>query len=184
MSQMPWASNIANTRRQTGNTSLFTREMLTAVARDQSVQFGFSARFPKFAFDLFCYVTNHLITGPEGNSEFCPAKISIFPETKCYMQLILWCKNIAVFCFQEMGIPFNNLICASNENNILTDFFHTGSYDMGKRHLHQTVSPSIDILKSSNLERLLYHVTGNSGEVVAGLMRSLEENKRFKVSNW
>ena len=82
-----------------------------------------------------------------------------------------------------MGIPFNNLICASNENNILTDFFHTGSYDMGKRHLQQTVSPSIDILKSSNLERLLYHVTGNSGELVAGLMRSLEENKYFKVRN-
>ena len=80
-----------------------------------------------------------------------------------------------------MGIPFNNLICASNENNILTDFFHTGSYDMGRRHLHQTVSPSIDILKSSNLERLLYHVTGGSGHVVAGLMRSLEENKHFKV---
>lgn len=87
------------------------------------------------------------------------------------------------FCFQEMGIPFNNLICASNENNILTDFFHIGSYDMSKRHLRQTISPSIDILKSSNLERLLYHVTGSSGQVVAGLMRSLEENKNFKVRN-
>lgn len=83
-----------------------------------------------------------------------------------------------------MGLPFNNLICASNENNILTDFFHTGSYDMGMRRLYQTISPSIDILKSSNLERLLYHVTGNSGQVVGGLMRSLEENKLFKVRVW
>ena len=83
-----------------------------------------------------------------------------------------------------MGIPFNNLICASNENNILTDFFHTGSYDMGKRYLQQTVSPSIDILKSSNLERLLYYATGSNGQIVASLMRSLEENKHFKVRNW
>lgn len=90
---------------------------------------------------------------------------------------------LAAYYVKEMGIPFNNLICASNENNILTDFFHTGSYDMGKRHLHQTVSPSIDILKSSNLERLLYHVTGSNGQVVAGLMRSLEENKHFEISD-
>ena len=80
-----------------------------------------------------------------------------------------------------MGIPFNNLICASNENNILTDFFHTGSYNMALRHLQQTISPSIDILKSSNLERLLYHTCGNNGTVVARLMRSLEENKYLKV---
>jgi len=90
---------------------------------------------------------------------------------------------LAAYYVKEMGIPFNNLICASNENNILTDFFHTGSYDMGKRHLHQTVSPSIDILKSSNLERLLYHVTGSNGQIVAGLMRSLEENKHFEISD-
>lgn len=82
---------------------------------------------------------------------------------------------------QEMGIPFNNLICASNENNILTDFFQSGSYDMSKRCIQQTISPSIDILKSSNLERLLYHVTGSRGRVVAELMRSLEENRQFQV---
>ena len=52
-----------------------TREMLTAVA-------GISARFSKFAFVLFCYITNHLMTGPLGNSEFCFPRISMFPETK------------------------------------------------------------------------------------------------------
>ena len=80
-----------------------------------------------------------------------------------------------------MGIPFNNLVCASNENNVLTEFFHTGSYNMATRRLQQTISPSIDILKSSNLERLIYHASG-SGTVVANLMRSLEENRFFKVS--
>ena len=69
-----------------------TREMLTAVARDQSVQLkgadvvaGISARFSKFAFvfiKLFCYITNQLMTGPLGNSEFCFPRISMFPDTK------------------------------------------------------------------------------------------------------
>ena len=86
--------------------------------------------------------------------------------------------NVSLYCVQEMGIPLNNLICASNENNILTDFFHSGSYDMSKRRIQQTLSPSIDILKSSNLERLLYHVTGRE---VSGLMKSLDENKHFQV---
>ena len=52
----------------------FTREMLTAAA-------GISARYSKFAFDLFCYITNHLMTGPLGNSEFCFPRISMFPST-------------------------------------------------------------------------------------------------------
>ena len=81
-----------------------------------------------------------------------------------------------------MGIPFKNLICASNENNILTDFFRTGTYNMASRRLRQTISPSIDILKSSNLERLLYHASGNSGAAVARMMRNLEEKKYFTVS--
>ena len=80
-----------------------------------------------------------------------------------------------------MGIPLNNLICASNENNILTEFFRAGSYNMASRRLKQTISPSIDILKSSNLERLLYHATENNGAAVANWMASLEQDKYFKV---
>ena len=59
--------------------------MLTAVARDQrwpDIVAGISARFSNFAFVLFCYIANHLITGPLGNSEFCFPRISLFPETK------------------------------------------------------------------------------------------------------
>ena len=59
--------------------------MLTAVARDQrwrDVVAGISARFSNFAFVLFCYITNHFMTGPLGNSEFCFPRISMFPETK------------------------------------------------------------------------------------------------------
>ena len=72
--QMPWAGNIAKTMTSNGKQFTVTREMLTAVA-------GISARFSKFAFVLFCYITNHLMTGPFGNSEFCFPRISMFPST-------------------------------------------------------------------------------------------------------
>ena len=72
--QMPWARNIAKTMTSNGKQFTVTREMLTAVA-------GISARFSKFAFVLFCYITNHLMTGPLGNSEFCFPRISMFPST-------------------------------------------------------------------------------------------------------
>ena len=82
--QMPWACNIAKTMTSNGKQFTVTREMLTAVARDQrwpDVVAGISARFSKFAFVLFCYITIHLMTGPLGNSEFCFPRISMFPET-------------------------------------------------------------------------------------------------------
>ena len=81
--QMPWASNIAKTRTSNGKRFTVTREMLIAVARDQRwpvVVAEISARFSKFAFVLFCYITNHLKTSPLGNSEFCFLRISMFPS--------------------------------------------------------------------------------------------------------
>ena len=70
---MPWAGNIAKTMTSNGKQFTVTREMLTAVARDQRWPddvAGISARFSRFAFVLFCYTTNHLMTGPLENSEF------------------------------------------------------------------------------------------------------------------
>ena len=81
---MPWADNIVKTMTSNGKQFTVTREMLTAVARDQrwpDVVAGISARFSKFAFVLFCYITNHLMTGPLGKSEFCFPRISMFPST-------------------------------------------------------------------------------------------------------
>ena len=83
--QMPWAANFAKTMASYAKQFTVTREMLTAVARDQrwpDVVAGISAHFSKFAYVLFRYITNHLMTGPLGNSEFCFPRISMFPETK------------------------------------------------------------------------------------------------------
>ncbi|MDO4518544.1 MAG: threonine synthase [Bacillota bacterium] len=81
-----------------------------------------------------------------------------------------------------MGIPVNKFICASNKNRILTDFINTGIYDTN-REFYLTNSPSMDILISSNLERLLYHLSGNNGEEIQALMESLEKNHRYEVSD-
>jgi len=80
-----------------------------------------------------------------------------------------------------MGIPVNRFICASNKNRVLTDFFNTGVYNTN-REFYLTNSPSMDILISSNLERLLYHLAGNDGEEIRGLMESLEKEHRYEVS--
>lgn len=79
----------------------------------------------------------------------------------------------------RMGLPVRKLICASNANNVLTDFLTTGVYDRN-RDFYKTISPSMDILISSNLERLLYHVT-NDADKVAGWMQSLAETGRYEV---
>ena len=79
----------------------------------------------------------------------------------------------------RMGLPVGKLICASNANNVLTDFLRTGTYDR-RRPLHRTISPSMDILVSSNLERLLYLLSGDE-KLVAGLMEQLNTDGFYTV---
>ncbi|MFQ9917128.1 MAG: hypothetical protein ACLRWQ_12835 [Flavonifractor plautii] len=75
-----------------------------------------------------------------------------------------------------MGLPVGKLICASNSNNVLTDFLATGTYDRN-RPFHTTMSPSMDILVSSNLERLLFALSGQNDQEVAGYMKQLAGQK-------
>ena len=86
---------------------------------------------------------------------------------------------LAGYLAKRMGLPVGRLICASNANNVLTDFLTTGVYDR-RRPLLKTTSPSMDILVSSNLERLLYLLSGDT-ELVAGLMRDLNEQGFYRV---
>lgn len=88
---------------------------------------------------------------------------------------------LAAYYAGKMGIPVGKLICASNKNKVLTDFFNTGVYDIN-REFYLTNSPSMDILISSNLERLLYHLSGNDGAEIKGLMEALETEKKYEVS--
>lgn len=88
---------------------------------------------------------------------------------------------LAAFYAKEMGVPLGRLICASNENKVLTDFINTGIYDR-KREFSVTNSPSMDILISSNLERFLYEISGRDEELISNLMKQLKEEGKYEIT--
>ncbi len=88
---------------------------------------------------------------------------------------------LAGYYAREMGVPINRLVCASNSNNVLTDFIETGTYDMN-REFFKTLSPSMDILLSSNLERLLFEISGHNSKRVKECMTALAEKGRYDVT--
>ena len=89
---------------------------------------------------------------------------------------------LAGYYAKLMGLPVERLLCASNSNNVLTDFINTGIYDR-RRDFYKTISPSMDILVSSNLERLLYNITDNNAEKVTEYMNSLNNEGNYKVDS-
>ena len=88
---------------------------------------------------------------------------------------------LAAYYAKHMGLPVGKLICASNSNNVLTDFLRTGIYDRN-RPFHTTVSPSMDILISSNLERMLFELTGHDSDQVRGYMAQLGAEGRYETA--
>lgn len=88
---------------------------------------------------------------------------------------------LAAYYAKEMGVPFTKLICASNENKVLFDFFQTGVYDRNREFM-LTSSPSMDILISSNLERLIYLITGEDAEQTKEFMEKLKSEGRYEIT--
>ena len=88
---------------------------------------------------------------------------------------------LAGFYAMKMGLPIGKLICASNQNNVLTEFIQTGVYDKN-RPFHTTISPSMDILVSSNLERLLFALSGEDDKQTAAYMEALSQTGRYTVT--
>jgi len=89
---------------------------------------------------------------------------------------------LAAYYAERMGLPINKLICASNSNDVLTQFINTGVYDR-KRPFYTTVSPSMDILVSSNLERLLFELSNKNSTEIASYMSALSTEGRYAVSD-
>lgn len=88
---------------------------------------------------------------------------------------------LAAYYAKEMGLPINKLICASNTNKVLFDFFEEGIYDRN-RDFHLTISPSMDILISSNLERLLFHISGQNAKLITDMMESLKTEGKYVIT--
>ncbi len=89
---------------------------------------------------------------------------------------------LAAYYAKRMGLPIGRLICASNRNNVLTDFFRRGEYTL-KREFYKTMSPSMDILISSNLERLLFELTGRDEAAVRDMMAQLKQTGRYDIGD-
>lgn len=88
---------------------------------------------------------------------------------------------LAAYYAKQMGLPIDKLICASNQNNVLTDFFDTGVYDRN-REFYVTNSPSMDILVSSNLERLLYYIAGKDSQRLMTWMSELKTTGKYRLT--
>ncbi len=88
---------------------------------------------------------------------------------------------LAAYYAKHMGLPVDKLICASNENKVLFDFFSTGIYDKNREFI-LTTSPSMDILVSSNLERLIYHIADNDSVKCVELMKALSSQGRYEIT--
>ena len=89
---------------------------------------------------------------------------------------------LAAYYAKQMGLPIRKLICASNDNKVLYDFFRTGCYDRNREFL-LTTSPSMDILISSNLERLIYQTADQDDETDRRLMKELAKNGRYEITS-
>ncbi len=89
---------------------------------------------------------------------------------------------LAAYYAKKMGAPINKLICASNSNKVLTDFISTGVYDRN-RSFYTTISPSMDILISSNLERLIYDMSGNDSNLISSYMSDLSACGKYEVND-
>jgi len=88
---------------------------------------------------------------------------------------------LAAWYAKQIGTPIERLICASNENRVLTDFINTGTYDISDREFVLTPSPSMDILVSSNLERQLFELTGRNAQAISTWMDELKNDRKFRV---
>lgn len=88
---------------------------------------------------------------------------------------------LAAYYAKLIGVPLGKLICASNENKVLFDFFQSGAYDRNREFM-LTSSPSMDILISSNLERLIYRIAGDDAEKTAQMMKELQESGRYEIT--
>ena len=161
---------------QTGVKKIFTDPAVKAALDANGMMFSSanSINWGRLLPQIVYYFSAYCDLMKTGEMDHPGEKINIVVPTGNFGNIL------AAFYAKEMGLPVNRLVCASNENNVLTEFLRTGVYNRS-RPFHTTISPSMDILVSSNLERLLFHLTGGDSARVAGWMRELSECGRYEI---
>ena len=160
---------------QNGVKAIFTDESVKAALDAQGKMFSSanSINWGRLAPQIIYYISAYSELVKNGDIQ-AGEKINITVPTGNFGNIL------AAYYAKKMGLPVNKLICASNANNILTDFLTTGVYDRN-RDFHTTISPSMDILISSNLERLLYIMTDGNDEKIRTWFTALKESGRYEV---
>lgn len=161
---------------QTGVKKIFTSEEITSKLDKNGIAFSSanSINWGRLAPQIIYYVSTYAQLVKDEEISF-GEKINIVVPTGNFGNIL------AAYYAKNMGIPVNRLICASNANNVLTDFINTGIYDRN-RHFITTISPSMDILISSNLERLLYHMSGDNDALIREWFSKLSAEGKYEVS--
>lgn len=162
---------------QNGVKSIFTDNDVKAILDEKGMMFSSanSINWGRLVPQIVYYISAYAELVKDGEIEL-GEKINIVVPTGNFGNIL------AAYYAKHMGIPVNKLICASNINNVLTDFINTGVYDRN-RQFYATVSPSMDILISSNLERLLYLMTGKNDAVIRDWFGKLADEGRYEVDD-
>ena len=162
---------------QTGVKKIFTDPEVAKVLSDNGIMFSSanSINWGRLAPQIVYYVSSYAQLVHDG-------KISLGEKINVCVPTGNFGNILAAYYAKKMGVPIKKLICASNSNNVLTDFIRTGVYDRNRK-FYTTISPSMDILISSNLERLIYHLSGGDSEYVKSIYSELSATGRFEVND-
>lgn len=161
---------------QTGVKQIFADKALAAELDEKGFQFSSANSInigrlvPQICYYVYAYATL-LKEGKIYEGE----KINVVVPTGNFGNIL------AAFYAKNMGLPIDRLICASNDNKVLYDFFRTGTYDRNREFV-LTSSPSMDILISSNLERLIYRIAGNDADKNRELMAALTGQGKYEIT--
>lgn len=161
---------------QSGVKKIFTDESVKATLAQNGMEFSSanSINWGRLVPQIIYYVSAYcdmLVKGDDLSNGF-----NIVVPTGNFGNIL------AAYFAKEMGVPVNKLVCASNANRVLTDFINTGVYDRN-REFYTTMSPSMDILISSNLERMLYILADGDDEYIAQLQSQLASDGKFTVND-
>lgn len=161
---------------QTGVKEIFGDKALAKRMKEQGYQFSSanSINIGRLVPQVVYYVYTYATLVAQGKLT-CGEPMNVVVPTGNFGNIL------AAYYAKQMGVPIKKLVCASNENKVLFDFFQTGVYDK-RREFVLTSSPSMDILVSSNLERLIYTCAGENSDVNAALMKQLKEEGRYEIT--
>ena len=161
---------------QTGVKTIFTSDDMKAVLSDNNMEFSSanSINWGRLAPQIIYYISSYCDLMDKGE-DYLKDGFNVVVPTGNFGNIL------AAYYARQMGAPIKKLICASNSNNVLSDFLKTGTYNRN-RDFYTTISPSMDILISSNLERMLYELTGHDDKQVAAWQESLKNEGKYTVT--